>query len=606
MSQVQEVKQAVNIVDVIGERLDLKRAGSSYKALCPFHSESSPSFFVNEQMQRYKCFGCDASGDVIEFLEQYEGMTFLEALQHLADRVGIELKRYQASSDDKLRQKLLQILDLARQYYHYLLTEHNLGQKARQYLDQRGVNQTSLDLFQLGYALPAWDGLFKYLTQKKNFKPDEVVKTGLVVETKTGRHYDRFRSRIMFPLKNHRGQVVGFSGRILQSQDNAPKYMNTPETKVYHKSRMLYGYHELYQQIRQAQEVIICEGEFDVISSSQAHVGQVSAIKGSALTAEQARLINRSVDKVLLCLDADEAGVKATKRAASVIQDTDLELRIIDLSQVELDKEAGVKIKDADDLARYDPKLWRQTVKNSISVYDFLINSALDQFDASTPEGKRQIVDELAPTLNQISHQVEKQFYLDKLAQKLKVNAGALAADIRNFGQDQSYQSRRQRRRLQSVPEEQKQMDPGQNLQRYLLFLLFRMESDQVKRKAQQLAQYSLSVVGAKQVLQAILDWEQNFALKAFSRSLAEDLKAKVFAWYQQPEFVELLPEIDLQVEWRQTLKKLKSKLIKQEIKELSQKLEKLDRKTKLTTTEQAKQEKWLKRIVKLQNQLGT
>ncbi len=261
MSQVKQIKQANDVVEVIGQRLDLKRAGSSYKALCPFHSESSPSFFINEQLQRYKCFGCQASGDVIEFLQNYEGMSFLEALKHLADRAGIKLKEYRRSKDDQVRETLLEILNLAKQYYHFLLTKHEQGQAARAYLKQRGTTQKSTELFQLGYALPAWDGLYRYLVDKKGYQAEDVLKTGLIIKSRKGhRYYDRFRDRIIFPLKNHRGQVVGFSGRALNQDEKTPKYINTPETSLYHKAQMLYGFHELYQEIRKQNELIIVEG----------------------------------------------------------------------------------------------------------------------------------------------------------------------------------------------------------------------------------------------------------------------------------------------------------------------------------------------------------
>ncbi|MEA2056430.1 MAG: DNA primase [Patescibacteria group bacterium] len=594
MSQVQQVKDAVNIVDVLGERLDLKRSGSSYKAVCPFHSESSPSFFVNEEMQRYKCFGCGASGDVIEFLEQYDGMSFLEALKYLADRVGIELKSYSRSNDDKERETLLEILDLAQRYFHYLLMEHKLGKPARSYLKERSVTKESIKLFNLGYALPAWDGLFKFLTKKKKYKEQDILQAGLIIKARSGRYYDRFRDRIIFPLKNHRGQVVGFSGRALNKDDKTPKYINSPETKLYHKSQMLYGYKELYQEIRKAKKIIIVEGEFDVVSSRQAHVNFISAIKGSALTEEQARLISRCVEKVLLCLDSDEAGVKATKRAIEVIKDFDLDLRVIDLSRVK----AGKEIKDSDDLARENPKLWRETVKQSISVYDFLINVALDKFDPKTPEGKRKIVDDLAPVLNNINHQVEKDFYVKKLAAKLSVNIATLADDVRRFGQSGSKFQR-------SQPQSKKnKLDPKKHLERYLIFLLFHAKQEVIKDKAKVLQELELKTVGASQVVDSLIEYEDDFNLKKFAQTLAEDLKAKLFDWHQQPEFVSLLDQIKWGEEWSKTLKQYRQKMVSSQISQINQRIEKLEQKSELAEEEQAELQKLLRKIVDLQRHL--
>ena len=593
MSQVQEVKDAVDIVSVIGERIDLKRAGSSYKALCPFHSENSPSFFVNSQMQRYKCFGCGASGDVIEFLEQYEGMTFLEALKSLADRAGIELKQHHTSQDDKLRETLLEILSLAQKYFHYLLTEHKHGQQARDYLEQRKISQESIKLFQLGYSLPAWDGLYSYLTSKKNYSKDQVLQTGLIIRSKTGRYYDRFRNRVMFPLKNHRGQVVGFSGRALDNDKKTPKYINTPETKLYHKSKTLYGYSELLQAIRKQNEIIISEGEFDVISSSQAHVNHIAAIKGSALTTDQAKLISRVAEQVILCLDADPAGVKATKRAIEVIKDLDLELRVIDLSQVEADFE----IKDIDDLARKDPKLWRKTAKKSTSVYDFLIRVALDKFDPQTPDGKRKIVDDLAPVLNFIDHQVEKKFYIDKLADQLRVNAGMLEQDVRQFGQSQTSQ-------LRSVDEQKRKLDPSKHLERYLLFLLFRSDPEEIDSRLEQIKDFEFNLVGADQIVNKLNEIENEFDLKPFADKLPEDLKASLFEWYQQPEFVELLPKIKIQSEWERTWKKLQRQQVQQQIEQINRQIENLESQQDLTEKEEQELQQYLNQIVDLQAKL--
>ncbi|OGJ41036.1 MAG: DNA primase, partial [Candidatus Pacebacteria bacterium RIFOXYC1_FULL_39_21] len=352
MSQVQQVKDATDIVQLISERVKLVRSGSSYKGLCPFHSEKSPSFFVSEQIQRYRCFGCGETGDVYDFLQKYDGLTFAESLQHLADRAGIKLKDYQRTPEDDLRERLLEILHLTKEYYHYLLTEHKQGESARKYLKERKINSASIELFQMGFAPSGWDGLIKYLHHKKKYSLDDLQQAGLIIRGGGGRFYDRFRGRIMFPLKDHRGRVVGFSGRLLDAEPKEAKYINSPETLLYHKSRLLYGFKELLSEIQKQEAVIVVEGEFDVISSAQNHVNHIVAIKGSALTSEQVKLLARIVKKIILSLDADNAGVEATKRAIEVIGDTDIELRVIDLSTLE----AGQK--DVDELARHDPQTW--------------------------------------------------------------------------------------------------------------------------------------------------------------------------------------------------------------------------------------------------------
>ncbi len=600
MSQVNEIKDAVDIVSIIGERLDLKRSGSSYKALCPFHSENSPSFFVNPEIQRYKCFGCGASGDVIEFLEQYEGMSFLEALENLADRAGIELKKYQKTQDDKLRETLLQILELSSRYYHYLLTEHKLGEKVRDYLKNRGINQASIKLFQLGCALPAWDGLTSFLTKKKNFKPETVLKTGLILKSRTGRYYDRFRNRVVFPLKNHRGQIVGFSGRILNKDEDQPKYINTPETKLYHKAKTLYGYHELYQEIRKKKEVIVTEGEFDVISSSQVHVGNIVAIKGSALTEGQAKLLNRTVDKVVLSLDSDQAGVKATKRAIEVIRGTGLDLRVIDLSNIEGEVEA----KDADELIHQDPNLWKEVVKSAMSAYDFLIDVNLRKYQSDSASGRRHIIDELAPVLNNIEHQVEKDFYLKKLAEKLRVSSSIIADDIRNFGQKK--RSHINQRRQKNQTQDKQDNNPIARLEDYLLFLLFNFDQEDIAGKPNELAKLRLHNPEGKALIKRLLQYKQEYQLKDFARTLPEDLKAALMRWVEHPEFASQAENIDLKKEWGQSLDKYRQLVVKKRIDKINDQIRDLERIKDKTQEQEQKLSDFLNKIVQLQQQVKT
>ena len=277
MSQVQEVKEATEIVEVIGLRVSLTRSGKYFKGNCPFHSERSPSFFVDEVLQRYKCFGCGESGDVINFLEKYEGMSFGEALEELAQKAGITLKKYKKSKDDIVTDEILEVLSLARQYYNYLLTEHKSGDVARKYLKNRKVTSESIKLFQMGYALEQWDGLIKFLHNQKKYSLSILEQAGLVIKGRNHRYYDRFRGRIIFPLKDHRGRVVGFSGRKIDGDEKDAKYINSPETILYHKSKMLFGFSELYQEIRKAEFIVVVEGEFDVVSSTQAHMNAIVA-----------------------------------------------------------------------------------------------------------------------------------------------------------------------------------------------------------------------------------------------------------------------------------------------------------------------------------------
>ncbi len=573
MSQVQTVKDTIDIVEIIGERLELSRGGRNWKGLCPFHGEKTPSFFVSEELQRYRCFGCGETGDVYNFLEKYEGMTFNEALQYLADRAGITLKEYKPSAADEKRTQHLEILNLAKEYYHYLLMEHKSGQNAREYLQERGTNQDSLKLFQLGYSLPKWDGLINYLHKKKKYSLELLVETGLVIKQR-GRHYDRFRDRVMFPLKNHRGQVVGFSGRSLEADAKQAKYINSPETTLYHKAELLYGYSELLQFIRQKDEVIVTEGEFDVISSTQAHVNNIVAIKGSAFTLDHAKYIKRVASKILFALDMDSAGVEATKRSIPIAQEVELELRVIKLAEFDQDKK-----QDVDDVARQDAKTWRKLAKDSISVYQFLIEAAFSEYDADTPEGKRKIIKELAESINGINHEVEKDFYLKEIAEKLNVKKSIVQQDFKSEAE------RGRTKLLKRKPKKKVEAKPTlsrlEKLEKYVWFLLLRSNTKAVKDRAKQLKIIETKDKKLELLLTNLLEFKPEFALEIFGKFLPEDLQQLLFDLYLQPKYVQNVDQIKIDQEWEKSFTELKRLSIQKQMSLVTKELDKLDEKNK-------------------------
>src|SRR3989339_1660451 len=280
--QVEEVKSKVDIVEIIGEKVALKKAGRHFKGLCPFHSEKSPSFIVSPERQSFKCFGCQKGGDVLTFLQDYDGYSFLEALELLAKRMGITLESYRPTSQDTYKRRLQEIMSLASEYYHYLLTEHKGGEEARAYLKKRGVGSEAVQVFKLGYAPNQWRSVSDYLVQKKKYAPEDLEAVGLIIRkqelgnrNQSNHFYDRFRGRVMFPLRDHKGVVVGLSGRTLLKDENEAKYINSPETMLYSKSRMLYGLWENREYIRKENGIILVEGELDVIPSWQAGVKNV-------------------------------------------------------------------------------------------------------------------------------------------------------------------------------------------------------------------------------------------------------------------------------------------------------------------------------------------
>jgi DNA primase len=604
MSQIQEVKQATDIVQIIGERITLQRSGTNWRGLCPFHSEKSPSFFVTEHLQRYRCFGCGESGDVFTFLEKYEGMTFAESLQMLADRAGITLTKQAFSDEDDRRKRLLELLNLAKEYYHYLLTQHDVGKKALAYLKDRGISQESIKVFQIGYALPNWDSMLKYLHDKKKYTLDDIQAAGLIVAGKSGRTYDRFRDRVMFPLTDHRGRVVGFSGRVLDSTIKEAKYINTPETQLYHKSELLYGFSQLYQNIRKENEVVVVEGEFDVISSAQAHVNHVVAVKGSALTEEHMRLLSRTVEKVLLSFDTDSAGIEATRRAISVAKPFGLELRILDFGE-------DAK-KDPDDLARTNPQRWRQVVKSSISVYEFLIRAAVKQFDPRTPEGKRKIVDQLAPIFYQISHAVEREFYVRKLAEVLQVKDSVLQQDIQRFGNVTKDLGRRRgasddkKKDAGKNAEAKEDVSRRQRQEQYLAFLFFQASASELPDLLRKVVEFEWSIPGVKQLVAAVAKFTSQWpwVLGDFARTVADDLQQRIFEITADEEFLIILTNLDREKdfakEWQKTLTELQTLETTERVSDILRRLDELDALAEKTPEQEMEQMRLLQEVVRL------
>ena len=590
MSQIQEVKEASDIVEIIGSRISLQRAGSYMRGLCPFHGEKSPSFFVDESLQRFKCFGCGESGDVLTFLEKYDGMTFAEALEDLANRAGITLQKYTKTSDDVHREKILEVLSLAKQYYHYLLTDHKVGAVAREYLKKRGTTKESIKIFQMGYALTSWDGLINFLHKKKKYDLRLLLDAGLIIQGKTGRYYDRFRSRIIFPLNDHRGRTVGFSGRVIDGDEKDAKYINSPETVLYHKSKMLFGFSELYQEIRKSREVVVVEGEFDVISSTQAHMNSIVAIKGSALTADHAKLLKRTVDKVLLSLDTDSAGVQATKKAITALKDTNLELRAVVIPDG----------KDPDELIRSDPKKWRDAVKASIPAHEFLIKASLKQHDSTKPEGKRAIMKELSPVFAQIEHAVELEHYVRLLAKELGVKEESVKEDVDSYKNKESFGKTSKKK--ESPVSDAKIIDPREKLEKYILFLLFHSDKVKILRKAENLINTPFKLSGANFVIKELANYSGMFELKLFASKLPEDIQEKLFDIYSDQVLLKGLDSLDIDKEWDLLVKKLKSMVVKEEVSQITKELGELDEKLEKTEAEVDRQNILLKRIVELRN----
>jgi DNA primase len=420
MDQVAQIREKLDIVSLISEFVPLKKAGRNFKANCPFHSEKTPSFMVSPDRQTWHCFGsCNKGGDIYSFVMEYERLEFPEALRMLAKRAGIELVTQQISSGlSSKKERMYQINTFTKEYYHYVLTKHKVGERALGYLKNRGVTEKIIETFQIGFA-PTGNSLSKYLMNKKQFTKEELVEAGVAFQA--GRDtVDFFRDRLMFPLIDHRDNVVGFAGRILDKNDNVAKYVNTRETLVYHKGEHLFGINVTKEAMRRENHVLLVEGEFDVISCFQHGIGNVLAVKGTALTEQQVNLLGRFAQKVTFCFDGDKAGQEAIKRSLVIVEKKGLTPTVIKIP-------GG---KDPDEALQNEPGLFKKAVKEDIGVYDYLLEQTLAQVDIQTAEGKKEVSEILLPFIAEIKNEIIKEHYLRKLSTELGTSYESITREL--------------------------------------------------------------------------------------------------------------------------------------------------------------------------------
>lgn len=420
MDAVTAIKERVNIDDLVAEYVTLKRAGRNFKGLCPFHTEKTPSFMVNPERGIYHCFGCNEGGDVLAFVMKMEGLDFRGALELLARKSGIDLAEYGARErgQSQRKEKLATILELATKYYQTCLSRND---HALRYAGTtRGLTKAILTEWRIGYAPTAGDALVKFL-EKRGFALADIREAGLIAST--GREpRDLFRGRLMLPLMDGQGRVIGFTGRLLEANSQAPKYLNSPQTLLYDKSRHIFGLHLAKEAIRKTNQAVMVEGNMDVVASHQADVRQVVATAGTALTLEQLRQLTRLASAVVLAFDNDQAGLNATLRAITLAQK---------LPGATLMVAPIVGGKDPDDLIRGNPPAggpaaWAQLIEQPIYALDWLIGHYEKTFDVSSALGKRQMSAALLPVITALSDAVEQEHYLKKLAELLDVSVAAL------------------------------------------------------------------------------------------------------------------------------------------------------------------------------------
>jgi DNA primase len=417
MSVVDDVKQRLDIVDVVGQYVQLQKAGRNFKALCPFHSERAPSFFVSPERQSWHCFGaCGTGGDIFSFVMKKENLEFGDALRLLAERAGVTLVE-RRPEEEAARDRLREANAAAARFYHGLLLSTEAGQGARRYLEERGLDLKTIQDFQLGYSPSGWESLCQHL-RERGYGDEEMVAAGLAIEGERGLR-DLFHQRIMFPIADMRGRVVGFGGRSLPSEgqdEGQPKYLNTPQTAVFDKGGLLYALDKAREHIRQQGLIVIVEGYMDAIAAHQHGFANVVASMGTALTERQVRSVKRFSRDLVLALDADTAGQEATLRAVEYQDILGRDIRVVILP------EGG----DPDQMIRSDPEGWPAMLANAQPLLDYKFEAVSSALDLSQPRQRSQAAEELLPLVAAIGDAVVQAHYLQRLARLAQVREEVL------------------------------------------------------------------------------------------------------------------------------------------------------------------------------------
>ncbi|HMJ05413.1 MAG TPA: DNA primase [Chthoniobacterales bacterium] len=437
---IEQIAAANDIVEVIGSYFPLKRAGASFKALCPFHQEKSPSFNVSPQRQSFHCFGCGVGGSVFRFVMDYEHLDFPSAVKKLAARVGITVieERSADGSDDRqheTRRTLLQLHAEAAEWFHENLLKREWARPAREYLKQRGIDRNIAASWQIGFAPESWDAFLNF-AKERGYRRAEITQSGLVKPRDEERPndsevYDRFRNRIMFPICNDVGEVIAFSGRTLGSDAETAKYLNSPETPLFRKGNVLFGLHKTKRALIDANSAIVCEGQLDLITLFEAGITNVVAPQGTAFTEQQARILKRFVEQVVLCFDADAAGQKAAERSLESLLQNDLVVRIAEMPAGE----------DPDSIVRRRGKEeFEQRIAEARDFFDYWIEREAAATDLASMSAKMQLARKLADTVARVHDPIMRSEVASKVTARIGVTPGDFAALLkrptRNFAPD--------------------------------------------------------------------------------------------------------------------------------------------------------------------------
>ncbi|MFP3510554.1 DNA primase [Peribacillus sp. SIMBA_075] len=419
--KINQIREAVDIVDLIGEYVQLKKQGRNYFGLCPFHGENSPSFSVSAEKQIFHCFGCGAGGNIFTFLMDIEGYNFVESAKVLAEKGNVPLdveinKDSKRSNMPEGSQQMVEAHDLLRKFYHHLLVNTKEGQDALEYLLKRGFTEETIEKFQIGYSLDSWDFVSKFLL-KRGFPAEYMEQAGLIIyREKDESYFDRFRNRVMFPIMDHQGNTIAFSGRAMG--DDEPKYLNSPETPIFNKSKTLYNFHHARPHIRKKEQVVIFEGFADCISAVRAGVENSVATMGTALTEQHIQLLKRNTDQILICYDSDSAGLNAANRAVNMLQDHDFSVKVAHMPD-NLDPDDYIK--------EFGEKSFvSEVIGDSLTYMAFKMHYLRRGKNVNNEGDRIQYIEEVLKEISRLPNAVERDHYLRQLSSEFSLSLDAL------------------------------------------------------------------------------------------------------------------------------------------------------------------------------------
>ncbi|MFH1509817.1 MAG: DNA primase [Candidatus Nealsonbacteria bacterium] len=555
---IEEIKNRLDVIEVVGSYLKLQKAGINYRTVCPFHSEKKPSFFVSPTRQLWHCFGsCGEGGDIFKFVMKIEGVEFGDALRILAQKAGVELKS-QSPEYAKLkseRERLYEVCEWAAKFFEKQFQEGKSGKEAKDYLLKRGITEESLKKWRVGYAPDAWQSLSDFLTSK-NYKKEEMEKAGLALTSGKGSLHDRFRGRIIFPIFDLNSQVIGFGGRVFKDKDKneVAKYVNTPQTILYDKSRVLYGLDKAKVEIRKKDHCILVEGYVDVIMVSQAGFENVVSTSGTALTPFQLKILKRYTENLYTAFDMDMAGDAATKRGIDLAQAQEFNIKVIILPD-------GL---DPADMVSKDAKEWEKRVEEGKSILDFYFETTFNRFDLNSADGEQKIIKTLLPVIKKIPNIIIQSRWSAKLANRLGIKTEDVEKELQKIKEEYS-------EKLGIEPEEEKNIPVKTRrelLEERLIILILKYPNQLEELTEDQLSSFSL------RTKDLILKFKNNPKIKD------KDLEIEVATLFNSLSLmaeIEEIEEKDVALEIKCCIKEINSLELKIKLAEISKEMKRAE-----------------------------